>query len=84
MTAEAYSNEYKRYASFCPDYPGTELKKIASGSYNDDYHWIETIMKNVPIFIPWGVSLHYYIFPGGNFNKKGLLLLLMNSNILML
>lgn len=70
MTAESYADVYKRYASFCPDYPGTKLKKIASGGYGADYHWTETLMKNTLGDVsPWGISLHYYIFPGTWTNK---------------
>ena len=31
MTAEYYSNEYKRYATYARNYPGAPLKRIASG-----------------------------------------------------
>lgn len=70
MTAQYYSDQYKQFASFLPDYPGTKLKKIASGAYKDDYHWTETLMKNIPLEKLWGISLHYYVFMDG-FNHKG-------------
>jgi alpha-N-arabinofuranosidase len=31
MTAEFYADQYRRYATFCKNYPGTQLKKIAGG-----------------------------------------------------
>ena len=31
----------------------------------------ETLMQNIPAGQLWGISLHYYIFPGGSFAKKG-------------
>lgn len=71
MTAEYYANEFKRYASFAKDYPGIKLKKIASGANSDDYNWTETLMKNIPNGMMWGVSMHYYTLPTGNWGKKG-------------
>ncbi len=65
MTPEFYTGQYKRYASFCVDFPGSKLKKIASGGYGDQYNWTETIMKNIPLDQLWGISVHYYVFPGG-------------------
>lgn len=64
MTPEFYSNQYKRYASFCEDYPGTSLKKIASGANSDDYNWTEVCMKNIPSWEMWGISMHYYTLVG--------------------
>lgn len=60
MTPEFYANQYKRYASFCENYPGAPLKKIASGSNGEDYNWTEVCMKNIPNWQMWGISLHYY------------------------
>jgi alpha-N-arabinofuranosidase len=60
MTPEFYSNQFKRYAEFCKNYPGTSLKKIASGANSDDYNWTEVCMKNIPLWAMWGVSMHYY------------------------
>ena len=70
MTPEYYSNEYKRYASFAKNYPNTPLKKIAAGPNNGDYNWTETIMKNVGNQM-WGLSLHSYTIPTGNWSDKG-------------
>jgi alpha-L-arabinofuranosidase len=71
MTPEFYANEYKRYAAFAKNYPGAPLKKIASGPNSDDYNWTEVIMKNIPNWMMWGISLHYYTIPTGNWGKKG-------------
>ncbi len=70
MTAEYYSNEYRRYATFAKDYGSAKLKKIAAGASDFDYHWTETLMKNVGNRM-WGLSLHYYTIPTGNWGKKG-------------
>ena len=71
MTPEYYSNEFKKYASFAKNYPGAPLKKIASGPNADDYNWTEVIMKNIPGNMMWGISLHYYTIPTGNWGHKG-------------
>jgi len=70
MTPEFYADQYKRYASFCKDYPGSPLKKIASGSNVDDYNWTEVCMKKIPAWQMWGISLHYYTV-AGTWEHKG-------------
>ncbi|WP_240755209.1 alpha-N-arabinofuranosidase [Pedobacter sp. SYP-B3415] len=70
MTAQFYSDQYRRFATFAKDYPNAKLKKIAAGASDFDYNWTETMMKNVGRRM-WGLSLHYYTVPTGNWNKKG-------------
>lgn len=71
MTPEHYADEYKRYATFCLNYPGAPLKKIASGSNGDDYNWTEVSMKNIRPGEMWGLSMHYYTLATGNWQHKG-------------
>ncbi len=70
MTPDFYTDQYKRYASFCKNYPGTPMKKIASGSNADDYNWTETCMKKISAWQMWGISLHYYTV-ANNWDHKG-------------
>jgi alpha-N-arabinofuranosidase len=70
MTPEFYSDQFRRYASFAKNYPGTRLKKIATGPSDGDYNWMETCMKNIGTRM-WGISLHCYTIPTGNWAKKG-------------
>lgn len=70
MTAQYYSDQYKRYATYARNYPGAPLKKIASGANAEDYNWTETCMKNIRGGM-WGLTLHYYTLPTGNWTKKG-------------
>lgn len=70
MTPEYYADQYRRYATFCKDYPNAPLKKIAGGASEGDYNWTETIMKRVPGWMMWGLSMHYYTLPG-DWGKKG-------------
>ncbi len=60
MTAEFYADQYKRYATFCKDYGNNRLDKIAGGPSSSDYHWMEVMMKNIPLNQMNGVSLHHY------------------------
>jgi alpha-N-arabinofuranosidase len=70
MTPEFYTDQYKKYASFCENYPGAPLKKIASGPNADDYNWTEVCMKRIPTGDLWGLSLHYYTVTG-DWSHKG-------------
>ncbi len=61
MTAEYYANEYRKYATFMSDWENTgSLMRIASGASDADYHWTETLMKNIPLNMLGGVALHHY------------------------
>ena len=71
MTPDFYADEFKRYAAFAKNYPGTPLKKIASGPNSEDYNWTEVCMKKIPASLMWGLSLHYYTLPTGNWSHKG-------------
>ncbi|GGB16826.1 alpha-N-arabinofuranosidase [Puia dinghuensis] len=70
MTPEYYAGEYNRYSEFCRNYPGSQLKLIASGANSDDYNWTETVMKNINRGHTWGISMHYYTL-AGSWEHKG-------------
>lgn len=63
MTAEYYTDQFRKYATYCRNYGGNNLFKIACGPYADNPQWLETVMKNVPAEMMNGVSLHYYTLP---------------------
>jgi alpha-N-arabinofuranosidase len=71
MTAEYYADVFRRYASYAKNYPNARLRKVASGANSGDYHWTETLMKNIPANLMWGTGLHYYTVPTGNWRAKG-------------
>ncbi|MFC3560553.1 alpha-N-arabinofuranosidase [Pedobacter jamesrossensis] len=71
MTPEYYSDLYRRYATYARDYEGAPLKRIASGANSEDYKWTETCMKNIGAGRMWGLTLHYYTLPTGNWKTKG-------------
>ena len=60
MTAEFYADQYRRYATFCKNYPGISLKKIEGDPNSDDYNWTDVLMRKVPLNKMWGISLHHY------------------------
>jgi alpha-N-arabinofuranosidase len=71
MTAEHYADEFRRYATYSRDYLNTKLKKIACGANDNNYEWTETMMKRVGSGQMWGLSLHSYTLPTGNWRDKG-------------
>ncbi|MEO7045862.1 MAG: alpha-L-arabinofuranosidase C-terminal domain-containing protein, partial [Ferruginibacter sp.] len=70
MTAEWYANLYKQYATFMTNYSNNDkLYRIASGASDDDYHWTEVLMRDVPLKMFDALGLHHYSVI--DWNKKG-------------
>lgn len=69
MRPEYYADEYRRYQSFCKNYSGNELFKIACGPSASDYEWMEVMMKNLNKNHVKGIALHFYSIP--DWNAKG-------------
>ena len=68
FTPAAYSNEYRRYQTYCRNFNGNKLYKIASGASDYDYNWTKVLMKNANRQMD-GLSLHYYTVAGWNGSK---------------
>ena len=68
MTADFYADQYRRYATYTRDYGDNRLMKVAGGANSTDYNWTETLMRDIPHWMMWGISLHYYTT---NWNNKG-------------
>lgn len=68
MTAQFYSDLYRRYQTYCRDYDSNRLFKIASGASDYDYKWTKTLMHNAKNHMK-GLSLHYYTCVGWNGSK---------------
>lgn len=68
MRPEYYADLYRRYATYCRNYDGNRLFKIASGASDYDYNWTEVLMKNVGGRMD-GLSLHYYTVAGWSGSK---------------
>jgi len=71
MSPEYYCDTYRRYQSYCRDFSGNQLYKIACGPNAYDYNWTEVCMKNIGAWHMKGLSLHYYTVPYGNWEHKG-------------
>lgn len=68
MTADYYSDVYKRYALYARNYGDNQLYKVACGANADDYNWTKVMMQNDREKMD-GLSLHYYSFV--DWNRKG-------------
>lgn len=68
MRPEYYSDLYRRYSTYCRNYDGNQLYKIASGASDYDYNWTTVLMNNVGHLMN-GVSLHYYTVTGWSGSK---------------
>lgn len=71
MRPEYYADEYRKFQSFCKNFGGNELFKIACGPNADDYNWTDVLLRNVNAWQTKGISLHYYTVPTGDWSKKG-------------
>lgn len=65
---EYYADNYRRYATYCREYDGTKLYKIASGASDYDYNWTKVLMESARNHMN-GLSLHYYTVKGWSGSK---------------
>lgn len=68
MRPEYYSDLYRRYSTYCRNYDGHNLFKVASGATDYDYNWTEVLMDRVGTSMN-GLSLHYYTVTGWDGSK---------------
>lgn len=70
MAPEYYANLYRQYATFMTSYSNTEgMFRIAVGPGNEDFHWTDVILKNIPTKMIDGISIHHYSVI--DWSKKG-------------
>lgn len=77
MTPEYYANLYRRYQTYVRNYNSEEpIAKICGGANADDYNWTNKVLEvthdhSLNQFHGFmdGLSLHYYVHPGGWDNK---------------
>ena len=70
MTVDYYINQYKKYATFMTSYGNSEgLFRIAVGPGWEDFKWTEALMRDIPLKMLDGVSIHHYSVI--NWDKKG-------------
>lgn len=61
MTAEYYANIYRQFATYMTSYnKNNRIFRIASGASDDDYHWTEVLMRDIPHNLLEGVGVHHY------------------------
>jgi uncharacterized protein len=72
MRPEYYADLYRRYSTYCRNYDGNHLFKIASGASDYDYNWTDVLMNRVGHRMQ-GLSLHYYTVTGWSGSKGGFL-----------
>jgi alpha-L-arabinofuranosidase len=61
MRAEHYVDVYRTYVTFMGSGWGSRgLFRIASGASDDDYHWTDVLMRDIPLGLLDGVALHHY------------------------
>lgn len=70
MKAEHYADVFRQYATFMTDWSNSDkIYRIASGASDDDYHWTEVLMKELPANMFDALGLHHYSVI--DWNKKG-------------
>lgn len=69
MRPEYYADVYRRYQTYVRNFSGNRIAKIACGSYGDNTHWTEVMMREARDLMG-GLSFHYYTVPGGWGNKN--------------
>ena len=69
MTPEYYANLYRRYQTYVRNFSGNRIYRIACGSNSENYNWTDVLMREAGWMMS-GLSLHYYIVPGGWRNKN--------------
>ena len=69
MRPEYYADELKRYATFLPTFGSVSPYRIAVGPSDDDYNWMEVVMRDAGRMID-GIDLHHYTL-AGTWAKKG-------------
>jgi len=61
MRPEYYSDLYRQYATYMQTAAkGSSLYRVAAGGYSNNYNWTEVLMKNIPLKLMEGISLHHY------------------------
>ena len=71
MEPEYYASQYRQYQSFCKNYSGNELYKIACGPNADDTDWTRRLLSHLNSTHASAISLHYYTVPTGDWSAKG-------------
>lgn len=63
MRPEYYADLYRHYQTYVRNYGDNRIYKIACGPNDENYHWMEVLMKQAGGLMD-GISVHYYTVPG--------------------
>jgi alpha-N-arabinofuranosidase len=69
MRAEYAADVTRRYSTFIKTPAGVRIMKSASGPSDEDYHWMEVMMRDAGRYFN-AIGLHYYTITH-NWQKKG-------------
>ena len=70
MRPEYYADEYRRYQTFCRNYPGAKLYRIACGPNDSNYEWTQVLMERAVKYLD-AITMHYYSLTGPDWEHKG-------------
>lgn len=70
MTAEYYSNLYRRYATYVRNFSGNQITKVANGPSGRDVPFMDTLIRGAYEYAD-AFSMHYYVLPNTDWKKKG-------------
>ena len=70
MTAEYYSDLYRRYATYVRNFSGNHIIKVANGPSGRDLLFMDTLVRNAHKHAD-AFSMHYYVLPNSDWSKKG-------------
>ena len=70
MTAEYYSNLYRRYQTYVRNFSGNKITKIANGPSGRDVPFMDTLVRSTHKHAD-AFSMHYYVLPTKDWDKKG-------------
>jgi alpha-N-arabinofuranosidase len=59
MTPEFYSDQYRQYATFCPNLSGNRLTRVACGPGGSDPNWAKVVMDRIGDKMQ-ALSVHFY------------------------
>lgn len=70
MTAEYYSDLYRRYATYVRNFSGNRITKVANGPSGRDVPFMDSLIRKTHEHVD-AFSMHYYVLPNYDWSTKG-------------
>lgn len=70
MRPEYYADEFRRYQTYCRNYSGHKLYRIACGPSDFNYEWMEKVMGIAGRYMD-AITVHYYTLASDSWAHKG-------------